>query len=62
MHGPYRPWRHLHEFVSEGRSTWVRDRVEYALRLGNQLGAPFVRRDLTRIFDYRRAAVARLPG
>lgn len=62
VHGPYRSWRHLHEFVSVGRSTRVRDRVEYALPLGRlgQLAMPFVRRDLARIFDYRGAAVARL--
>jgi ligand-binding SRPBCC domain-containing protein len=65
VQGPYRLWRHLHEFVPVGRSTLVRDRVEYALplgRLGGLLGLPLVRRDLTRIFDFRRAAVARLLG
>jgi ligand-binding SRPBCC domain-containing protein len=63
VHGPYRLWRHLHEFVPVGRSTCVRDRVEYALPLGwlgNLVGLPLVRRDLVRIFDYRRAAVLRL--
>jgi len=65
VHGPYRFWRHLHEFVPIGRCTFVRDRVEYALPLGwvgDALGLPIVRRDLVRIFDYRRAAVARLLG
>lgn len=65
VHGPYRSWRHLHEFVPLGASTCVRDRVEYALplgRWGDLLGLPVVRRDLVRIFDYRRAAVARLLG
>lgn len=63
--GPYRFWRHLHEFVPVGHSTCVRDRVEYALPLGwagRLLGLPVVRRDLSRIFDYRRGAVARLLG
>ena len=65
IRGPYRFWRHLHEFVPIGQNTRVRDRVDYALplgRLGNAVGLPFVRRDLTRIFDYRHAAVARLLG
>jgi ligand-binding SRPBCC domain-containing protein len=65
VRGPYRLWRHLHEFVPAGPSTCVRDRVEYALPLGwlgDRLGLPVVRRDLARIFDYRRAAVARLLG
>lgn len=65
VRGPYRLWRHLHEFAPAGSGTWIRDRVEYALplrRLGDLLGAPIVHRELTRIFDYRRAAVARLLG
>jgi ligand-binding SRPBCC domain-containing protein len=65
VRGPYRVWRHRHEFVPVGRSTCVRDVVEYALPLGwlgNLVGLPIVRRDLLRIFDYRRAAVARLLG
>jgi len=65
VQGPYRVWRHLHEFVPVGRSTRVRDRVEYALpcgRLGELLGLSVVRRDLVRIFAYRRAAVAHLLG
>jgi ligand-binding SRPBCC domain-containing protein len=65
VHGPYRFWRHLHEFVPVGRGTCVRDWVEYALPLGwlgELLGLPVVRRDLVRIFDYRRAAVARMLG
>jgi ligand-binding SRPBCC domain-containing protein len=65
VHGPYRFWRHLHEFVPVRRGTCVRDRVEYALplgSLGDLLGLPVVRRDLVRIFEYRRSAVARLLG
>jgi ligand-binding SRPBCC domain-containing protein len=65
VHGPYRVWRHLHEFVPIDRATCVRDRVEYALPLGwlaDPLALPVVRRDLGRIFDYRRSAVARLLG
>lgn len=65
VRGPYRVWRHRHEFEHAGRDTVVRDHVDYALPLG-PLGAvahaSFVERDLARIFDYRRAAVARLLG
>lgn len=63
VRGPYLSWRHLHEFVPVGLDTCVRDLVDYALPLGrpgDMIGKPFVRRDLARIFDYRRAAVARL--
>lgn len=66
IRGPYRMWVHEHDFAtaSEG-GTWVHDRVRYALplgMLGDVAGRPFVERDLGRIFDYRRAAVARLLG
>ena len=65
VRGQYRFWRHLHEFGSVGRSTRVRDCVDYALPLGwlgEALGLQVVRQDLVRIFDHRRAAVARLLG
>jgi ligand-binding SRPBCC domain-containing protein len=60
VRGPYRLWHHTHEFAADGDGTVVRDSVRYALPFGG-LGALahrlFVRRDLERIFDYRRAAV-----
>ena len=65
VRGPYRVWRHRHDFEPRGRNTVVRDHVDYALPLG-PLGefahAAFVERDLARIFDYRRAAVTCLLG
>jgi ligand-binding SRPBCC domain-containing protein len=63
LRGPYRLWHHRHEFVARAEGTVVRDRVRYALplgRLGELAHAAFVRRDLERIFDFRRAAVAQL--
>lgn len=65
VRGPYRVWRHRHEFEVSGDATLVRDHVDYALplgRLGDLAHTAFVARDLERIFDYRRAAVARLLG
>ena len=65
IRGPYRLWRHQHEFESTPEGTRVRDRVDYELPLG-PLGAAarmaFVDRDLERIFDYRLQAVARILG
>ncbi len=61
--GPYRLWSHRHTFATVGGRTVVRDEVDYALPLG-PLGelahGLFVRRDLERIFDHRRLAVAAL--
>ncbi|HEV7615442.1 MAG TPA: SRPBCC family protein [Solirubrobacterales bacterium] len=62
VRGPYSLWEHTHEFEPAGEGvTTIRDRVRYALPLG-PLGRLahrlFVRRDVERIFDYRREAVA----
>jgi len=63
LRGPYGLWRHRHTFKAAGEATIVRDDVEYALPLGalGKLAHPlFVRRDVERIFEYRRHAVDRL--
>lgn len=61
--GPYRLWHHTHTFEPDGDGTLMRDTVRYALPfgpLGALAHAAFVRRDLARIFDFRRETVARL--
>jgi ligand-binding SRPBCC domain-containing protein len=60
--GPYALWQHTHAFEPDGpTATIIHDHVRYAIPLG-PLGSLahilFVRRDLDRIFDYRRDAVA----
>ena len=59
--GPYRLWRHLHEFQSLGTETLMRDVVEYELPFG-PLGVlahrVWVGPTLERIFDYRRDRAA----
>jgi ligand-binding SRPBCC domain-containing protein len=65
LRGPYRLWHHVHTFEPCGRGTLMRDRVSYALPLGllGELAhAALVRRDLARIFDFRRESVARILG
>jgi ligand-binding SRPBCC domain-containing protein len=64
--GPYSLWEHAHLFEPDGSgATIIHDRIHYAIPLG-PLGAlahrAFVRRDLERIFDYRRDAVAERIG
>lgn len=60
LRGPYGLWHHRHTFAADGEDTIVRDTVDYGLPLG-PLGelahTTFVRRDLERIFAYRRRAV-----
>ena len=62
--GPYALWEHTHRFERDGDgATVIHDSVRYAIPLG-PLGALahrlFVRRDLERIFDFRRDTLARL--
>ncbi len=58
--GPYKTWIHTHSFAGGAEGVTMRDRVEYALpfgplgRLAHRLA---VRRQLERIFDYRRRAI-----
>ena len=63
LSGPYKLWHHTHTFEPDGRGgTLMRDRVRYALPFG-PFGAIahllFVKRDLRRIFDFRRDEIAR---
>ncbi|HZO58695.1 MAG TPA: SRPBCC family protein [Solirubrobacterales bacterium] len=63
VRGPYALWQHTHTFAPVEGGTLVTDEVRYAIPYG-PLGAlahvAFVRRDLRRIFDYRRDTVAAL--
>jgi len=56
LRGPYRVWRHTHEFEDVAGGTRMTDHVEYELPLG-PLGdiahALFVKRTVAKIFDYR---------
>jgi ligand-binding SRPBCC domain-containing protein len=63
LKGPYRMWRHTHEFVDAAGGTTVRDHVEYELPLGflgEVARALFVQRQLATIFNFRRASIERL--
>jgi ligand-binding SRPBCC domain-containing protein len=63
--GPYKTWRHLHEFVEVPGGTALRDRVAYELPfgpLGDVVHAAIIRRQLDGIFEYRRATIETLFG
>jgi len=59
--GPFRLWRHRHEFVEVPGGTEVRDTVHLALPLDpfSRVALPFVRAQLRSLFAYREQA---LPG
>ena len=52
--GPYKSWKHEHIFAERNGNTLVIDRVLYAVRGGAVVNFLFVRRDVDRIFAYRR--------
>ncbi len=66
LRGPYALWHHTHTFRADGEGgTILGDRVRYAIPFGAAGEAArslFVARDLERIFDYRRDAVAEIFG
>jgi ligand-binding SRPBCC domain-containing protein len=56
--GPFRRWRHRHEFAAEGQAARLTDRVEFSLpggRLVDLFGAAIARHELRRLFAYRHA-------
>ena len=63
LRGPYAIWEHTHTFEDRSGQTLMGDVIRYRPRfgpLGELSRVLFVERDLTRIFDYRRYALAEL--
>ena len=61
LRGPYRLWHHTHRFEAQRGGTRMTDVVRYRLPFGpagRLMNAWKVRRDLDRIFDYRRERIA----
>ncbi len=57
--GPYVWWLHEHRFERAGDGTRVMDDVEYLPRAA-LISAPFVRRDVERIFNYRQSTLQQI--
>lgn len=51
--GPYRLWRHEHQFKEEHGKTIISDRVEYAVPFDFLTHRWFVRPEIESIFDFR---------
>ncbi|RPI32004.1 MAG: CDP-paratose 2-epimerase [Actinomycetota bacterium] len=60
LSGPYAAWEHTHTFAPIESGTLIDDQVRYRLPLSplGDVAYPLVRRQLARIFAYRRQAVA----
>lgn len=54
VRGPYRRWRHEHEFIARGEGTLCIDRVEYRVAFDRLVHSWLVGPDLERIFAFRR--------
>ncbi len=57
LKGPYRRWVHTHTFTPVDGGTRVEDHVDYAVPGGRLVDRLFVRRELEKIFSYRRNAL-----
>lgn len=61
--GPYKYWRHLHEFEITNEGILMKDTVDYQLPmglLGDFAHWLFVKRKLKKIFDYRYRTLERI--
>jgi hypothetical protein len=61
--GPFAYWKHTHTFEPDGPDAcMLEDRVEYALpfgRVGRWFGGAYVRKKISKLFEYRHAVTAR---
>ncbi len=62
LRGPYRQWIHTHTFEPRDGGTRCRDVVQYAVPFDFLVHELFVRRDVEKIFDYRRQALLKQFG
>lgn len=62
MIGPYKNWKHRHNFIPLNGGTLIEDYIEYKVPLGaigNLITGSFIRKDITKIFSYRQKVIAR---
>ncbi|MFV0167257.1 SRPBCC family protein [Empedobacter falsenii] len=61
--GPYKYWKHFHEFIPNEKGILMKDTVEYELPfgvLGNIVHSLLVKKKLNKIFDYRQHVLKKL--
>ncbi len=57
LKGPYKLWHHEHTFEAVENGTMVHDRVHYVVPGGAIVHRLLVKKDLIRIFEYRRSQI-----
>ena len=60
--GPYRFWKHEHTFEEQDGGTLAKDSIQYAVWGGALVNRLLVRRDLEKIFAFRREKMLELFG
>lgn len=60
LHGPYRLWQHTHVFEESAGGTRCVDQVRYCPHGGALMNWLFVRRDVAKIFAYRRQQLMKI--
>jgi ligand-binding SRPBCC domain-containing protein len=60
IRGPFQRWHHEHIFESQEHGTLCQDRVRYAVLGGPLLDRLFVRREVEKIFDFRKQRLIEL--
>ncbi len=60
--GPYKLWVHEHRFQARENGTLASDLVKYAVPGGKLIERLFVRRDVERIFEFRRKKLKEIFG
>lgn len=60
LKGPYRRWHHEHIFEPKDNGTLCSDRINYAVLGGALVDRLFARRDVERIFEFRRKKLLEL--
>jgi uncharacterized protein (TIGR01777 family) len=63
LSGPYTKWHHTHSFIPMNGGTLLRDRVLYRLPLGSlgrSVAQAFVKKDVAKIFAFRRKKITEL--
>lgn len=60
LQGPYRLWKHDHIFCEKDGGTLCIDSIQYAVAGGALIDRLFVRRDLEKIFQFRRGQLSKI--
>ena len=56
--GPFKSWKHTHQFIEKAHGVLMTDTIEYELpfgKIGDLVNKPFVLKNLNELFEYRQS-------